>query len=362
MAHDLRKDRLHRPVDLSLRQGEAGPEPDGPPPQARPWGSGTSISAPTCISSDAEIDHVTAPVEARAGVFKEAIRELDLIISVAGGTGAEDLVRKIDAKDLRVIRARRPLFIGFSDFTFLLNEIYHACRVPVIYFPSLKVGKGDFRNLLALINGEEIHYKGSAWLTPPPPRKLSGIPIGGNLSTFVNFLNRGTPPKFSWKRHILFFEDIQVDVEDLHRLLAALRRHNVFAGIKGIVIGSVTPAGQEPDSRRRPSARPSGFIRSYLADVIRDRRRQGAPLPILTVSNFGHDIRRNLMAVPIGGRVTISRSKRITFRLNRQPARNGRPPEPPPFAKPLLSQIDEGLHARPRTLRRRPRRPAGRRR
>ncbi len=278
--------------------------------------------SPHLFSSDAEIDHGTAPVEARAAVLKEAIRELDLIVSVAGGTGAEDLVRKIDAKDLRVIRDRRPLFIGFSDFTFLLSEIYHACRVPVIYFPSLKIGRGDFRNLLALMTGEEIQYRGAAWLTPPPPRKLSGIPIGGNLSTFVNFLNRGTPPRFGWKRHILFFEDVQVDVEDLHRLLAALRRHNVFAGIKGIVIGSVTPPGKSlfPKKARREAVR---FIRSYLADVIRDRRRQGYALPILTVSNFGHDIRRNIMAVPIGGRVTISRSKRISFRLNRRAARNG---------------------------------------
>ena len=278
--------------------------------------------SPHLYSSDTEIDHVTAPVEARAEVFKEVVRELDLIISVAGGTGAEDLIRKIDAKDFRVIRERRPLFIGFSDFTFLLNEIYHACRVPVIYFPSLKVGKGDFRNLLALVKGEEVQYQGSAWLTPPPPRKLSGIPVGGNLSTFVNFLNRGTPPKFSWKRHILFFEDIQVDVEDVHRLLAALRRHNVFAGIKGIVIGSVTPPGVGP-ARKKTQRRAARFIRSYLADVIRDRRRQGNPLPILTVSNFGHDIRRNLMVVPIGGRVTISRSKRITFRLNGRACRNG---------------------------------------
>jgi muramoyltetrapeptide carboxypeptidase LdcA involved in peptidoglycan recycling len=273
--------------------------------------------SPHLFSSDAEIDHVTAPLDARAEVFKRAIRELDLVISVAGGTGAEDLVRKIDAKDLRIIRDRRPLFIGFSDFTFLLNEIYHACRVPVIYFPSLKVGKGDFRNLLALITGEEIQYRGASWLTPPPPRKLSGIPIGGNLSTFVNFLNRGVPPKFSWKKHILFFEDIQVDVEDLHRLLAALRRHNVFMGIKGIVIGSISPPGKASSSKR-PQREAIRFIRSYLADIIRERRRQGFPLPILTVSNFGHDIRQNLMAVPIGGWATITRSKKIAFRLKKR--------------------------------------------
>jgi muramoyltetrapeptide carboxypeptidase LdcA involved in peptidoglycan recycling len=278
--------------------------------------------SPHLFSSDAAIDHVTAPVGARAEVFKKAIRELDLIISIAGGTGAEDLVREINTKDLRIIRDRRPLFIGFSDFTFLLNEVYHACRVPVIYFPSLKVGKGDFRNLLALINGDEIQYCGTSWLTPPPPRKLSGIPLGGNLSTFVNFLNRGTPPKFSWKSHILFFEDVQVDVEDLHRHFAALRRHHVFAEIKGIVVGSVSPPGKRASSRK-PGKDAVRFILSYLADVIKERRQQGRPLPILTVSNFGHDIRRNLMAVPIGGHVTISRSKKISFRLKKQPARNG---------------------------------------
>jgi muramoyltetrapeptide carboxypeptidase LdcA involved in peptidoglycan recycling len=96
----------------------------------------------------------------------------------------------------------------------------------------------------------------------------------------------------------------------------------VFAGIKGIVIGSVSPPGKSlfPKRQQREAVR---FIRSYLADIIRDRRRQGAPLPILTVSNFGHNIRRNLMAVPIGGRVTISRSKNISFRLHRRAARNG---------------------------------------
>jgi muramoyltetrapeptide carboxypeptidase LdcA involved in peptidoglycan recycling len=282
----------------------------------------TIYFSPHLYSSDAEIDHVTAPLEARAAVFKESIRELDLIISIAGGTGAEDLVRMIDASDLRAVRARRPLFIGFSDFTFMLNEIYHRCRVPVVYFPSLKVGKGDFRNLLALINGEEIQYQGTSWLTPPPPRKLSGIPIGGNLTTFVNFLNRENPPRFDWKRHILFFEDIQVDLEDLHRLLAALRRHHVFARIKGVVIGSVTPPGKPPFPKAVQKAAVR-FIRTYLADVIRDRRKQGYPLPILTVTNFGHNIKRNLMVVPIGGRVTISRSKRITFRLNGHAPRNG---------------------------------------
>lgn len=145
----------------------------------RSLGAEDLFFSPHLFSSDAEIDHVTAPVEARAGVFKMAIREFDLVISIAGGTGAEDILRKLDKKDFGVIRERRPLFIGFSDFTFLLNEIYHLCRVPVIYFPSLKLGKGNLRKMLSLIAGDEVRYRGSAWLTPPPARRLSGIPIGG---------------------------------------------------------------------------------------------------------------------------------------------------------------------------------------
>ena len=52
-----------------------------------------------------------------------------------------------------------------------------------------------------------------------------------------------------------------------------------------------------------------------LKDVLAARRKAGSPLPILAVSNFGHGLARNLMAVPIGGRVTISKSKKIVFRL-----------------------------------------------
>jgi muramoyltetrapeptide carboxypeptidase LdcA involved in peptidoglycan recycling len=279
--------------------------------------------SPHLFSSDERIDHVTAPADARAEVFKRAVRELDLIVSVAGGTGAEDLVDKIDREDYRIIRKRRPLFIGFSDFTFLLNEIYYETRVPAVYFPTLKLGRGNFRKIQALIAGEEIQYAGKAWLTPPPPRKLSGIPIGGNLSTFVNFLNRNRPPKFSWRRHILFFEDIQVDVEDLHRLLAALNRHDVFRKIKGIVVGIVSATAKNSHGRKQQKEA-LDFIRSYLSEVLRERRRQGFPLPILAVGNFGHNIQGNMMAVPIGGRVTISRGKRITFQIGPRPGKNGR--------------------------------------
>ncbi|MBM3293975.1 MAG: hypothetical protein FJY82_05555 [Candidatus Aminicenantes bacterium] len=272
--------------------------------------------SPHLFSSDVEIDHVTAPASERSSFFKEMVREADLIMSVAGGTGAEDLALAIDRKDYRLIRQRRPLFIGFSDFTFLLSEIYYSARIPAIYFPSLKLGKGNFKKILSLIRGEIVVDRGSLWLTPPPPRSLTGIPIGGNLTTFVNFLNRQKPPRFSWRRHILFVEDVNIDVEDLHRLLAALRRHQVLAKVKGIVVGSLFAYSRNHNYRRNQKEA-LAFIKTYVRDIIDARRRRGDPLPILAVSHFGHEIVRDLMAVPIGGRATITRSKRILFRLPR---------------------------------------------
>lgn len=278
-------------------------------------GTEDAFFSPHLYSSDDRIDHVTASAEARSEVFRAAIRDLDLIVSVAGGTGAEDLLFEIDHEDFRVIRERRPLFIGFSDFTFMLNEIYYASRVPVIYFPTLRLRPSNIGHLVGLIKGEEVAYRGSAWLTPPPPRRFSGVPIGGNLTTFVNFLNRIDPPKFSWRRHILFFEDVGIDVEDLHRMLAALRRHDVFKRVKGIVIGSL--AAYNPGSAYKKRQKEAlKFVRTYLEDILVERRKAGCPLPILAASNFGHNIRRNPLAVPIGGRVTIFRNRNLVFRLN----------------------------------------------
>jgi muramoyltetrapeptide carboxypeptidase LdcA involved in peptidoglycan recycling len=266
------------------------------------------------FSSDEQIDHVTAPADERSEEFKRVIRECDLIVSVAGGTGAEDLAFKLDRKDYQVIRERQPVFIGFSDFAFLLNEIYYHTHVPVIYFPSLKLGKSNSRKIIPLIRGEEIQYQGRRWLTPPPVRRISGIPVGGNLSTFVNFLNRIEPPRFNWSRHILFIEDIQIDVEDLHRLLAALLRHNVLDKVRGLVVGSLYQYSVNHNYKKN-QREALKFVTTYLRDLLRARRRQGNPLPILTVTNFGHNITRDLMAVPIGGRATISKSKKITFQM-----------------------------------------------
>jgi muramoyltetrapeptide carboxypeptidase LdcA involved in peptidoglycan recycling len=272
---------------------------------------------PYLFSSDELIDHVTAPLADRAESFKEAIRNSDLIISVAGGTGAEDILFKIDKKDYRILRERKPLLVGFSDFTFLLNEIYHNSRIPAVYFPTLRLGRGNLKKIEDLFFDRPIQYHGTAWLTDPPKRRLSGIPLGGNLSTFVNFLNRKEPPAFNWKKYILFFEDIQIDVEDLHRLLAALHRHKVFKEIKGLVIGSLASYNKNGNYRavQKENLR---FVRNYLSDIIEKRKERKNPLPILSVSNFGHNVPRDMMAVPVGGQVVIDRHKNVIFRLHRQ--------------------------------------------
>lgn len=274
--------------------------------------------SPYLFTSHKLIKHITASAEERSKEFKMVIREYDLIASVSGGTGAEDLVLKIDRTDFRVIKERQPVFIGFSDFTFLLNEIYFRSRVPGIVFPSLRLTRGNSRKILALLAGGEAAYKGSYWLTAPPPRKISGVPIGGNLTTFVNFLNRREPPRLNWRKHILFIEDLGIDLEDLHRLVAALRRHKVIKGIRALVVGSLS-VSRNPQKVKDFQAKSLAFINAYLGEVLKLRQKQGRPLPILVAPNFGHGIPRNLPAIPLGGYVSISRSKKMTFRLSKKP-------------------------------------------
>jgi muramoyltetrapeptide carboxypeptidase LdcA involved in peptidoglycan recycling len=259
--------------------------------------------SPHLFTSYKLIDHITASAEERSKEFKEVIREYDLIL-------------KIDRTDFRIIKERRPVFIGFSDFTFLLNEIYFRCRVPGIIFPSLRLTRGNSKKLLALLAGGEAAYRGSFWLTAPPARKISGIPIGGNLTTFVNFLNRREPPRLNWRKHILFIEDIGIDLEDLHRLLAALRRHKIFKEIRGLVIGTLS-AGRNPKKVKDFQTKAQIFINAYLWEVLKIRQKQGRPLPILIALNFGHKILRNLPAIPLGGHVSISKSKKMIFRLSK---------------------------------------------
>jgi len=273
--------------------------------------------SPYLFTSDDQIEHVTASAAERTKEFKTLIRKFNLIASVAGGTGAEDLIMTIDKEDFRTVRKQKPLFIGFSDFTFLLSEIYLQCRMPGILFPSLKLTPQNSKKLLALIAGEEVVYQGSSWLTTPPARKISGIPIGGNLTTFVNFLNRANPPRLNWRKHILFIEDIAIDVEDLHRLLAALRRHQVFKRIRGVVIGSLSTDRSTPRGKKFQKEALS-FLKIYLAEVMKRRQKMGNSLPILLVPNFGHNITRNLAAIPIGGYVSIAKSKKMTFRLSKK--------------------------------------------
>ncbi len=265
---------------------------------------------------DQKIQHTSGPTNGRYADFQKAIKEFDLVISVAGGTGAEDLVLKLKKKDFKMIAERQPVFMGFSDFTFLLNELYYFSEVPVIYFTSLTLGKGNFKKIFSLISGKEIDYKGSFWLTAPPARQFSGIPIGGNLSTFVNFLNRSDPPKYNWSKYVLFIEEFQVDREDLHRFFAALNRHKIFDKLKCLVVGSLTTYAKNPEYKARQK-KALEFLKDYLADILRKRVDAGNPLPILAVSNFGHNIIRYLMAVPIGGYVTINKGKKIVFKMKK---------------------------------------------
>ena len=305
--------------------------------------SGIYLS-PYLYSSDSRIDHVTAAASERAEEFKRVVREFDLIVSVAGGTGAEDIVPRIDRHDLKVIRKRRPLFLGYSDFTFLLCEIFARAGVPGVLFPSLSLGRGHTGRILSLLSGRRVSFRGSFWLTPPPDGPLAGIPIGGNLTTFVNFLNREKPPRLPWLEHILFLEDLSIDVEDLHRLLAALRRHRVFSRVRALVVGSLCLDVNTPEGRTFQDSTLK-FLTAFLNEILKTRRNAGRPLPILVAEDFGHLVGPREPAVPIGGTAALFPDGRLEFKLPGKALgpfrKHPNPAEPAKDVLPVLSPVPE---------------------
>ena len=142
--------------------------------------------------------------------------------------------------------------------------------------------------------------------------------IGGNLTTFRDLLDVCDIRPRSWVDYILFIEDVDVDLEDLHRILISLDAKDIFMHIKAVVIGAM-------DERLfKQSWLKLNFIfgkrlqvdhifEYLISDVIEERNDLREPLYILNVDNFGHGIFKDQMIIPIGAKTIIHPDGKIEF-------------------------------------------------
>ncbi|MEY4745047.1 MAG: hypothetical protein RL272_992 [Candidatus Parcubacteria bacterium] len=269
--------------------------------------------------------YLSASPEQRLRRLREAIPGADWICPAYGGTGCADVVRRLGDADLKAWASRRPVVTGFSDSVFLINYLYFAAGLRTFHAMN-GAGlspDGATRTLFAVLRGERdrLAYRetDSRWITPPPVRPIEGTAIGGNLTTFRDLVDIAEACPEDWSPYVLFLEDLDVDAEDVHRMLVSLEAHGVFAGIRGLVVGRMdTPRCGRAWRRLKaafggPDDDPRIFLSYVLKDALAERERRGDPLPILRIERFGHEVAGGPMIVPIGARTVIAEDRTIEF-------------------------------------------------
>jgi muramoyltetrapeptide carboxypeptidase len=229
-------------------------------------------------------------------------RKVNAILCVRGGYGSSRLIPLLD---YRAIREHPKIFVGYSDLTslhcaFLVKSGLISFHGPMLNSDFIKKDLPDFtlqnflRTLMQATAPGSIRdgYKGR---TVAILRRgtASGPLIGGNISLLCATLGTSYQPSF--KKSILFFEDLDEVPYRFDRMLTHLLNAGLLQQVAGIAIGINANCFD-------PKAKGAREYRQTLEDVFRERL---LPLKIPIVSGlpFGH-VPMNA-TLPVGIRVTL---------------------------------------------------------
>jgi muramoyltetrapeptide carboxypeptidase len=170
---------------------------------------------------------------------------IDVIWSGRGGSGGPRLLPILDDLTARHGKPAKKLLAGYSDVTALHQYVHsrwgwctlHA-SMPASDFYD--ISDAHFDAMLALVRKQRIDmpWKDSrlGFLTPPPPKPITGTLVGGNLAVW-NYL-MGTP----WQLHemagkLLFFEELSEGFYKIDSMLNQIEQAGGLKGLAGIVLG-----------------------------------------------------------------------------------------------------------------------------
>ena len=273
--------------------------------------------------------YLSGSEDERLKKFRQAIKEVDWLAPVYGGTGCGDIIRRLNEDDLEKIRKNRPIVNGFSDTTFILNYLYFKIKLLTFHFANAS-GIFDTKNsklFFDIIFGKKNSFSflenNYNWLSPAgaPKQKIEGLAIGGNFITFRDMLDVCDIKPKSWEEYILFIEDIGLDMEDLHRVIISLDQKGIFKHIKALVIGRMAEKEFKDEVKKfnfifgriKEEEKVDHSFEYLISETIKERLAKNDPLYILKVDNLGHNVKTNPMIIPIGGKTIIHPDKKIEF-------------------------------------------------
>lgn len=180
--------------------------------------------------------------EQRAEAFQQLIddEEVKAIVCARGGYGT---VRMIDLLDFTRLSASPKWIVGYSDVTVLHQHIYQHTAVCTLHatmpinMQAHNIDTVSVETLRKTLFGEVLQYK-------TEPHHLNrngaaeGVLTGGNLSVIYSLLGSSSLVDTTGK--ILFLEDLDEYLYHIDRMMMALKRAGMLAGLKGLVIGSMS--------------------------------------------------------------------------------------------------------------------------
>lgn len=233
---------------------------------------------------------------------------VDGIFCYSGGWGSPRLLPLLNYD---AIAANPKVFLGYSDITALLNNIYQQTGLITFHGPvaAANIRPWTYESLKkVLMSAAPIGELGS----PPKPDdelvnrsyriqtlrggRATGHLVGGNLSLVAALM--GTPWQINTRGAILLLEDIDEAPYRVDRMLTQLALGGAFDGVAGVVFGYCTECKADG---------PSFSMGEVLTDRLRDLN-----VPVMSGFAFGH--LKEMHTLPIGLKAVMDADKgTLTF-------------------------------------------------
>jgi len=179
--------------------------------------------------------------EQRTGDLQWAINHPDLK-AVICGRGGYGTARIIDLVNFDSLKKHPKWFIGFSDVTVLLSQLFNEGSVSIHGPVALLLGQENrtesderLKDLLLEKIAEPIT---TSFHSYNKIGQAKGQLIGGNLSMIHTIL--GTNSDVNWQDKILFIEDLDEYLYHIDRMMNHLDRTGKLSQLKGLVIGHMS--------------------------------------------------------------------------------------------------------------------------
>lgn len=230
-----------------------------------------------------------------------ADKDIKAIIAVRGGYGTP---RILPLLNYAMIKKNPKILVGYSDLTALQLAIFR--KTGLVSFSGPMAGVEMFKGIDPFTEehfwscltskkklGPVVNPDGRE-LTALVPGKSSGRLLGGNLSLIVALA--GSPYLPSFKKSLLFIEEIEEESYRFDRMMNHLRIANILRDASGVIMGELTDVKASDTSK--PYLTAEQVMQDYLSDLKK---------PVVTGLVYGHVPRK--LTIPLGISATVDTAK-----------------------------------------------------